>query len=168
MTMLASQITSLMVVYSILYSGVNQRKHQSSASLAFVREIHRGPVNFPHKWPVTRKMFPFDDVIMVLSFVMIWLVNSLRPGDAYIFQWTGSSLAQVLDSCLFDTNPLVEEAPLYPYKVIRRISCRISHRISSSQLILWLHEPNFRCIMDCGIMTYIWWSVIALWSLTET
>ena len=64
MTMLASQITSLIVVYSIVYSGVNQRKHQSSASLAFVREIHRGPVNFPHKWPVTRKMFPFDDVIM--------------------------------------------------------------------------------------------------------
>ena len=64
MTMLASQITNLMVVYSIVYSGVNQRKHQSSASLAFVREIHRGPVNFPHKWLVTRKMFPFDDVIM--------------------------------------------------------------------------------------------------------
>ena len=64
MTMLASQITSLTVVYSIVYSGVNQRKHQSSASLAFVREIHRGSVNFPHKWPVTRKMFPFDDVIM--------------------------------------------------------------------------------------------------------
>ena len=64
MTMLASQITSLTVVYSIVYSCVNQRKHQSSASLAFVREIHRGPVNFPHKWPVTRKMFPFDDVIM--------------------------------------------------------------------------------------------------------
>ena len=67
MTMLASQITSLKVVYSIVYSGVNQGKHQSSASLAFVREIHRGPVNFPHKWPVTRKMFPFDDVIMLFN-----------------------------------------------------------------------------------------------------
>ena len=65
MTMLASQMTSLTVVYSIAYSGVNQRKHQSSASLAFVGEIHREPVNFPHKWPVTRKMFPFDDVIMI-------------------------------------------------------------------------------------------------------
>ena len=64
MTMLASQITSPTVVYSIVYSAVNQRKHQSSASLAFVREIHRGPVNSPHKWPVTRKMFPFDDVII--------------------------------------------------------------------------------------------------------
>ena len=43
------------------------QKHQSSASLAFVREIHRWPVNFPHKWPVTRNMFPFNDVIMKLE-----------------------------------------------------------------------------------------------------
>ena len=62
MSLMASQITSLTIVYS--YSGVDQRKHQSSASLAFVRGIHRGPVNSPHKRPVTRKMFPFDDVIM--------------------------------------------------------------------------------------------------------
>ena len=61
---IASQITSLTIVYSTVYSDADQRKHQSSASLAFVRGIHRGPVNSPHKWPVTRKMFPFDDVIM--------------------------------------------------------------------------------------------------------
>ena len=60
----ASQITSLTIVYSTVYSGGDQRKHQSSASLAFVRGINRWPVNSPHKWPVTRKMFPFDDVIM--------------------------------------------------------------------------------------------------------
>ena len=60
----ASQITSLTIVYSTVYSGTDQTKHQSSASLAFVRGIHRGPVNSPHKWPVTRKMFPFDDVVM--------------------------------------------------------------------------------------------------------
>ena len=64
MTMMASQITSLTIVYLIVYSGIDQRKHQSSASPAFVRGIHRWPVNSPHKWPVTRKMFPFDDVIM--------------------------------------------------------------------------------------------------------
>ena len=64
MTTMASQITSLTVVYSIVYSDADQRKHQSSASLAFVRGIHRGPVNSPHKWPVTRKIFSFDDVIM--------------------------------------------------------------------------------------------------------
>ena len=61
---IASQITSLMIVYSIVHSSADQRKHQSSASLAFVRGIHRGPVNSPHRWPVMRKMLPLDDVIM--------------------------------------------------------------------------------------------------------
>ena len=61
---MASDITSLMIVYSTVHSGADQRKHQSSASLAFVHGIHRWPVNTPHKGPVTRKMFPFDDVIM--------------------------------------------------------------------------------------------------------
>ena len=61
---IASQITSLTIVYSTVYSDADQRKHQSSASLAFVRAIHRGPVNSPHKWPVTRKLFPIDDVII--------------------------------------------------------------------------------------------------------
>ena len=62
---MASQITSLAIVYSTVYSGADQRKHQSSASLPFVRGIHRRPVNSLLKWPVTRKMSPFDDVIMV-------------------------------------------------------------------------------------------------------
>ena len=65
MGVVASQITTLTIVYSTDYSDADQRKRQSSASLAFVRGIHRGPMNSPHKWPVTRKMFPFDDVIMV-------------------------------------------------------------------------------------------------------
>ena len=65
MCTMASQITSLTIVYSTVYSDADQRKHQSSASLAFVRGIRRGPVNSPHKWPVTRKMFPFHDVIMI-------------------------------------------------------------------------------------------------------
>ena len=65
MDSIASQITNLTIVYSTVHSGADQSIHQSSASLAFVWEIHRWPVNFPHKWPVTRKMFPFDDVIMV-------------------------------------------------------------------------------------------------------
>ena len=61
---ITSQVTSLSSVYSTLYSDADQRKYQSSASLAFVWGIHRGPVNSPHKRPVTRKMSPFDDVIM--------------------------------------------------------------------------------------------------------
>ena len=111
MTMLASQITSLTVVYSIVYSGVNQRKHQSSASLAFVREIHRGPVNFPHKWPVTRKMFPFDDVIMLRVIVEPSGARKLhfRLQSIHIYwvcielHWTGliSCRSEVALACLY-------------------------------------------------------------------
>ena len=75
MNAIASQITSVSIVYSSVCSDTDQRWHQSSASLAFVRGIHRGPVNSPHKRPVTRKMFPFDDVIMVyFSFMMSLLL----------------------------------------------------------------------------------------------
>ena len=73
MSVIASQITSLMIVYSIVYSDADQRNHQSSASLAFVWGIHRGPVNSPHKWPVTRKVFPFDDVIRGWYPLWLWL-----------------------------------------------------------------------------------------------
>ena len=82
MDSIAYQITSLTIVYSAVYSGADQRKHQSSASLAFVRGIHQGPVNSPHKWPVTRKMFPFDDVIMSTAF-------PVYPEDQ---DWTSLSL----------------------------------------------------------------------------
>ena len=42
------------------------RRRSKKTSLAFVQGIHRWPVNSPHKWPVTQKMFLFDDVIMLL------------------------------------------------------------------------------------------------------
>ena len=80
---IASQITSLTIVYSTVDSDADQRKHQSSASLAFMRGIHRGPVNSQHKWPVTRKMFPFDDAIMIKcepnvlnKISILWIVKS--------------------------------------------------------------------------------------------
>ena len=60
----ASQITNVSIVCSTVCSGADQRKNQISASLAFVRRINRWPVDSPHKGPVTRKIFPFDDVIM--------------------------------------------------------------------------------------------------------
>ena len=66
---MASQITSLTIVYSTVHSGRDPRKHQRSASLAFVRGIHRRLVNSPHKWSVTLQICPFDDVIMTSFFV---------------------------------------------------------------------------------------------------
>ena len=76
---MASQITSLAIVYATVYSGTDQRKQQSSASLAFVRGIHRGPVNSLHKWPVTGKMSPFGDVIMNCA----WRCACTQPEGIY-------------------------------------------------------------------------------------
>ena len=94
----ASQITSLTIVYSTVYSDADQRKHQSSASLAFVRGIHRGPVNSPHKWPVTWKMFPFDDVIIHVSVrrhITRW-PKMLKPRHTCLFFSNRSEIWQAL------------------------------------------------------------------------
>ena len=58
---MASHVNGVSVVYQTVCSNGDQRKHQSSVSLTFVRGIHRSPVNSPHIEPVTQKMFPFDD-----------------------------------------------------------------------------------------------------------
>ena len=64
MRAMASQITGVLIVCPTVCSGADQRIHQSSASLAFVRGSYQSPVNYPHKGPVTLKMLTFDDVIM--------------------------------------------------------------------------------------------------------
>ena len=58
------QITSLMTVYSTVYLGVDQRKHHSPMSLAFVRELSPVIGEFPAQRASKAKKFPFDDVIM--------------------------------------------------------------------------------------------------------
>ena len=109
MGMMASQITSLTIVYSTVYSDADQRKHQSSASLAFVRGIHRGPVNSPHKWPVTWKMFPFDDVIMVCVCGIQSFMLGTRP---HASGWSSSHCSNIApDPCISTANdafPMVD------------------------------------------------------------
>ena len=102
---MASHITSLTIVYSAVYSGADQRKHQSFTSLAFVRGIHRGPVNSLHKWLVKREMFPSDDVIMITL-----LFFSFRMCDA---MWNFSTrewskmrfLFKIKRNRIFDHSP---------------------------------------------------------------
>ena len=72
MSAMTSQIIILTIVYSRVYSGADQRKHQSSASLAFVRGIYQWPMNSTRKGPVTREMFPFDDVIMAMHGISLF------------------------------------------------------------------------------------------------
>ena len=78
---MAFQITSLTIVYPTVYSGADRRKHQSSASLAFVQGIHRRPVNSPHKCPVTQKMFPFDDVIVRYMYIASFMATIGACGE---------------------------------------------------------------------------------------
>ena len=83
---IASHIASVSIVCSTICSGSDQRKHQSSTLLAFVRGIHRWPVDSPHKGWVTRNMFQFDDGIMMKQFwyrsilPISFKITSLAPG----------------------------------------------------------------------------------------
>ena len=98
MNTMTSQITGVSIVYLTVCSGTDQRNHQSSASLAFVREVHRWPVNSPHIGLVTRKMLPFDDVIVfvlpaarvstgartqILIMVLFWLLQIIGVRERY-------------------------------------------------------------------------------------
>ena len=111
MTTMASQITSLMIVHSGVYSGVNQRKHQSPALLAFVRGIHQWPVNSPHKGPMKRKMFPFDDVIM-------WWYS--RTGPGLYWQYLRVLMPSGIRSVMFEEKKLLfykQDFQLYPFGI---------------------------------------------------
>ena len=110
MSAMAFQYISLPIVYLIVYSGADQIKHQSSASLAFLRGIYRWPMNSTHRWPVTRKIFPLDDVIMTLHCSHL---------QALIVGWT------TLNNCLFDSSII-----LWYYT-----SCHQSHLIAGYGII---------------------------------
>ena len=100
MSAAVSQITSLAIVYSFVCSGADQRKHQSSASLAFVRGIHRWPVNTQHKGPVTRNVFLFGDVIMQFE-TPCW-TRLINPGASELLvNWWSSNLVNVPKITLF-------------------------------------------------------------------
>ena len=64
MPTLSSLVATQVVDMTTLAANDEIYHHQSSVSLAFVRGIQWWPVNSPHKCPVTRQMFPFDDIIM--------------------------------------------------------------------------------------------------------
>ena len=113
MSAMTSQITCISIVCA------DQRKHQTSSSLAFVRGIHRWPVESPHKGPVARTMFPFNDVIMEIRvpgpgdeiynfqifkwIVATWLTNRT---PTYKSQWrsAGWHALSSKQSCYLDQN----------------------------------------------------------------
>ena len=100
MGMISFQITSLAIVYSTVYSGADQRKHQISAPLAFEWGIHRGPVNSPYKWPVTRKMFPFDHGVESIRGFALIIISYFRVAslpqchEVYGHNWPATKIVQ--------------------------------------------------------------------------
>ena len=120
MGIIASQITSLTSVYSTVYSGADQRKHQSSASPAFVWVIHRG-------WPVTRKIFPFDDVIMCQTNIRVSLMLPSTwhrgPGLRYNFIIVSAyHIVVMLPLCLVILSYLVLSYPILSKPYITTLS----------------------------------------------
>ena len=115
---MASQLTSLSIVYPTVYSDTDQRKHQSSASLVFVLGIQRWPVNSPHKGPVTRKMFPVDDVFMIRCKIR-WLphqsvdsiakfhVQTLEVASFLVLWWFCPRPYETISAKLRDSIPVV-------------------------------------------------------------
>ena len=137
----ASQITSLTIIYSIVYSDADQRKHQSSASLAFVRGIHRGPVNSPHKWPVTRKMFPFDDVIMDWrTAASTWNYNSPNLND------TEDTIVALFLKCHFTLGEiqLLYLSTFYKYMISCQTLLKNVSIISLFSDIFWRRSASTR------------------------
>ena len=132
MSAMVSQITSLTIVYSTVYSGADQRRHQSSASLAFVRGIHRWPVNSPHKGPVTRKMFPFDDVIVISN------IGKPRPSI------TSIPVAQSFWHMAWSTSHTEKNKP------------NLRDLIAATGLVILLKlDSNRRFVSPCDLE--IWW-----------
>ena len=137
MDSIASQITNLTTVCSTVYSGADQRKHQSSASLAFVWGIQRWPVNSPHKWPVTRKMFPFDDVIMIPQICL-----------KLCFEFF----------CVCQTSSVVD-APIWGFLCWRWDMCKILLR-SDGRLLNCSHA-DFPSILNCKQkISFLKWSLV--------
>ena len=133
MSAMASQITSLTIVYSTVYSGTDQRKRQSSASLPFVRGIHRWPVNSPHKGLVTRKIFPYGDVIMFLRQRVSSCVYFMSPFNSFdILGITSESflalVSHVRISILVRVNPPIANPYIYEYH---------------DDVIKWKHFPRY-------------------------
>ena len=116
----ASLITGVFIVCSSVCSGADQITHQSSASLVFVRGTHRWPVDFPYKGPVTRKMFPFDDVIMKC----FHLVTS-----SYIYGYCKPRIV---------TKPNLTPF-LIPFVVTKTIGVMTTH----DDAIKWKHFPRY-------------------------
>ena len=103
---MTSQITNASIVCSTVCSGVNQRKHQISAPLAFLMEIHQWPLDSPHKWPVMPQSHPttgpvrFSSPVRFLARKAEW--SARRNFTSVLFPWSHQATGHVrLDTAAY-------------------------------------------------------------------
>ena len=143
MVMVASQIISLTIVYPTVYSGEDKKKNQSFASLAFVRKIHRSPVNSPHKGPVMRKMFPFDEILTVeMECVLVYLIPRDKMAAYDIFR----CIFVNIKFCIFIPKGPVDNIPTMVEKMTWR-------RIGDKPL----SRPMLTQFTDAYMWHWRWW-----------
>ena len=156
------QIIGVPIVCSAVCSGSDQRKHKSSATLVFCRGIHRWPVDSPHKGPVTRKMFPFDDVIMdkLTHIFKIRWISEFLCRRRHLVKSRGISHVKFSKQSFITANigslapDFTMWAPAYSQWVFIIPPCR--HAVNTHRPRLWLREeytPGLFVIMaPYGVM----------------
>ena len=161
MSAMASQITSFSIVYSTFHSDADQRKHPSFASMAFVREIHRWPVNSLHKGPVTRKMFPFDDIIMYnvqgppLNLIINWSPCWIFMLISYKTPWFTSECNAWY--CLLIFCFILYITPISMEHIKHIFILHIMHCTHAISLLNILNTYLY-CILCIAPMPYLYWT----------
>ena len=152
MKVMAFQIIGVSFNYLTVVSEADQRKHQSSGSLAFVQGIHRWPVNSPHKRPVTRKMFPFDDVMSTDT------DHSMVP-LFHLWVFLSAYCTRVHFTTIHHTarKGLLQYEICLPLKLILKLnlgnSCLFMTCISVSQSF-WNFAQSTAVILLCSVQTF--------------
>ena len=154
---MTSQNNSVSTVYQTVCSGANQGKHQSYASLAFVRGIHRRPVNFSQKGPVKKRF-----------------LNSLWPGEVIWRHGTRSTLAQIMACCL--TAPshylnqcwlIISEVPWLSSQgmIIRQCEDTNQNKIENCSFKMAYRSARGQWVnsLRCGMITGCWKSIMYVW-----
>ena len=112
MNEMASQVPGVSIVCPTVCWSTNQRKRQSSASLVFVRGSHRWPVDSPHKGPVTRKKFPFDDHALQRSHILPYQITDILTVCSTDFQAKNKEIPKCHVTGICESN--------LPHKAMRK------------------------------------------------
>ena len=128
------------IVCSTVCSGADERKHKSSASLVFVRGIHRWPVVSPHKGLVTRKMFPFDDVIMINE-AMVLCFGNYQFKQSNRVNWNPSHFVHSTVYTLYLLTWRIQSSAVLTRSNITRYN-------TQQCLIASEHKPDFELTTD--------------------